>query len=137
MPATLNIPQITLPVGSRAFGPISVPDGDTDVLLTIDRTVPGGLNGLDATSQLEMLAEMTTDGGATWHAVDIGVPGSRTLWQAPGGVYTNSNRAGQLITATTSAGGWVMFPATGRRVRATATVSGPGPITVAGSIATT
>lgn len=138
MASTFPIPLTTLPVGSRTFGPATVPDADSRVALTVDRTVTGGLNSLDSSSVLTMLAEMSTDGGSTWHAVDIGVAGTQTAWTAVGGttVYTDPHN-GQQVTITASSGSWPLFPGTSRRIRATVTVTGPSSIAVAGSIATT
>lgn len=131
MPATLTIPLTTLPVGQRTFGPVTVPDTDTSVTLTVDRTVAGGLNALTSSSTLAMAAEMSNDGGATWHAVDTTAPGTRTEWGTAGGLIPT--RTGN---APASSGTWPLAPGTGRRVRATVTVAGPSSIAVAGSIAT-
>lgn len=133
MAATLTIPLVTLPAGSRTFGPVTVPDADTAVTLTVDRTPAGGLNALGAASVLGMEAQMSTDGGATWHATDTGQPGTQTAWTAAGGTFT-APRGGAVYG--TSAGTWTLFPGTGRRVRATVTVSGPSSIAVAGSLVT-
>ena len=131
--ATLNIPLITLPPGTRTFGPVTLPSGDTSVTLTIDRTPPGGLNGLSGASQIAVEAQMSTDGGTTWHAVDTDQPGSQTMWAAAGGTFTTP-RGGTIYT--TSSGTWPLFPGTGRRVQATVTVSGPSSIAVAGTLVT-
>jgi hypothetical protein len=125
MASTFTIPLVTLPVGSQTFGPTTIPDPDTSVTLTIDRTVANGLNTRTGASVLMMVAEMSTDGGATWHAVDTGQPGTQTAWGTAGGG-----------TGLVSAGTWPLFPGTSRRLRATVTVSGPASIAVAGSIAT-
>ena len=126
MSSTFNIPLTTLTAGPHTFGPATIPDADTSVTVSVDRTVTGGLNSLTAASTLGMTAEMSTDGGVTWHAVDTGQPGTQTSWSAVGG--------GTGWSA--SSGTWPLFPGTSRRLRATVTVSGPSSIAVAGSIAT-
>lgn len=131
--ATLTIPLVTLPVGSQTFGPVTLPAGDSTVTLTVDRTPAGGLNALTGASVLGMDAQMSTDGGATWHAVDTDQPGSQTAWTAAGGTFTPPRGGSPYAT---SAGTWPLFPGSGRRVRATVTVSGPSPIAVAGSLVT-
>src|SRR5262249_37292240 len=125
MPVTLTIPLTTLTVGAHTFGPATAPDTDTSVTLSIDRTVTGGLNSLTTASGLAMLAEMSTDGGTTWHAVDTDQAGTQTEWDTTGGG-----------TSAVSSGRWPLFPGTSRRVRATVTISGPSSTAVAGSIAT-
>jgi hypothetical protein len=126
MPGSFSIPLTVLPVGSRTFGPATVPNPDSSVTMSIDRTAAGGLGSLTAASTLEMAAEMSTDGGTTWHAVDTNLPGTHTMWGTEGGPAESA----------ASAGTWPLFPATGRRVRATVTVAGSSSIAVAGSIAT-
>src|SRR5262245_59195323 len=125
MPSTLTIPLTTLTVGAHTFGPTTPPSADTSVVLSIDRAVTGGLNSLTTASGLAMLAEMSTDGGTTWQAVDTDQSGTQTEWETVGGG-----------TSAVSNGGWPLFPGASRRVRATVTVSGPSSIAVAGSIAT-
>lgn len=130
MATTFPIPLTTLPAGARTFGPASIADTDSSVTFSIDRTVAGGLNSLTDASVLALQAEMSTDGGVTWHAVD-NTAGTDTHWSTTGGVFTNRNG-----TVTTSSGTWPLAPGTSRRLRATVTVSGPSSIAVAGSIAT-
>jgi len=135
MPSSFPIPLTTLPVGSRTLGPTTVPDADSQVSLSIDRTVAGGLASLTQASVLRMVAELSTDGGSTWHAVDSGQPGSVTAWETPGGDVSFTGRDGNPH-GLTSSGTWPLFAGTARLIRATVTVSGPSPIAVAWSIAT-
>jgi hypothetical protein len=136
VPVTFPIPAVTLPAGTRTFGPAAVPDADTRLTLTVDRTPAGGLTELTAASALDMEAQMSSDGGTTWHAVDTGQPGTRTSWTTIGGPVTSTDRQGTEHTAAVSSGTWPLFPGASRLVRATVTVSGPAPIAVTGSIAT-
>jgi hypothetical protein len=135
MPVNFPILLTSFQPGSTPVGPASVPDGDTTLVLTVDRTVAGGLNALTAASQLGMEAQLSTDGGTTWHAVDADQPGTATSWGAPGGVFTVTDRTGTHTVAANS-GTWPIFPGTARRIRAVVTVTGPSPIAVAGSIVT-
>lgn len=134
MASTFPIPLTTLAVGSRTFGPATIPDADTSVTFAIDRTVSGGLNSLTTASALVLQAEMSTDGGATWHAVDSAA-GQDTSWSTTGGDISGIDRHGNP-TGLTSSGTWPLAAGTSRRLRATVTVSGPSSIAVAGSIAT-
>lgn len=134
MASTFPIPLTTLPVGSRQFGPATIPDADTSVTFSIDRTVAGGLNSLTTASALTLKAEMSTDSGATWHAVDSAA-GTDTSWGTNGGDISGIDRHGNP-TGLVSSGTWSLAPGTSRRLRATITVSGPSSIAVAGSIAT-
>ena len=127
---TFQIPLVTLPAGSQTFGPVTVPDTDVSVTFSIDRSVAGGLNSLTADSTLFLQAEMSTDSGATWHAVDSSA-GADTHWSTTGGVFTGKNGI-----AAVSSGTWMLAAGSSRRLRATVTVSGPSSIAVAGSIAT-
>jgi hypothetical protein len=122
--ATLTIPQVTLPNGTRVFGPATAADGDSAVLLSLDRTLPGGLNSLTPAATLELLIEQSNDGGATWFEL---VDATMT-----GGIHGAAKGGGNAVTDTA---GSSFAPGTGRRVRATVTVAG-GPITVAGTLTT-
>lgn len=125
MATTFNIPLVTLPVGSRQFGPATPADSEVSITLTVDRTVSGGLNSLTSGSVLGADVQESLDGGVTWQ--DLGA------WTAPGGTITN--RHGVVYAA--SSGTWNLIPGTSRQLRATVTVSGPSSIAVAGTIVTT
>jgi hypothetical protein len=127
--ATLTIPTTTVQVGVRDFGPATIPDTDSSIVLTIDRTVANGLNATPA-AHLEIDAMVSVDGGAHWTLVaGCGVEGGQ-LPQAPppkgpGGFYTSN-----VLTV-----GLDQFPGTGRRIKATLTVSGSA-VAVAGTLTT-
>jgi hypothetical protein len=120
---TLTIPLLTLPVGSRTFGPHTAADAETKITLSIDRTVTGGLNSLTAASAIEVDVQQSADGGATWQ--DLGA------WTSVGGIYIDRHG----ITGAVSLGIWPLFPGTSRKLQATVTVAGT-PIAVAGSLVT-
>jgi hypothetical protein len=137
MAGTLNFGPVTIQPGQRSFGPASVANSDSQVTLTVDRTLSGGLNSLTPASQLSMEAQLSTDGGATWHAVDTDQPGTETTWGTIGGpaTWTDKNNVQHVYTASSAP--WSIFPGTGRRIQAVVTVIGPSPITISGSIVTT
>ena len=123
MATTFTIPLTTLSVGSQTFGPSAAGDSESVITITIDRTVPGGLNSLTSASILAVDVQESLDGGTTWQ--DLGG------WTTPGGVITIKG-----VQASASSGTWRLIPGTARQVRATVTVSGPSSIVVSGSIVT-
>jgi len=121
--ATLTIPQITLAVGSRTFGPGNAADAEASITLTIDRTVTGGLNSLTGASVLDIAVDQSNDGGTTWHNL------AGAEWT--GGIqldkHGNTRTQEQLFTT--------LNPGTSRKVRASTTVSGTS-IAIAGTVVT-
>lgn len=124
MATTFTIPLVTLPAGSRQFGPAHPADAESSVTLTIDRTPAGGLNSLTGASGLAVDVQQSGDGGATWQ--DLGG------WTAIGGLLPAKGGG----SYTVSDGTWNLIPGTSRQLRATVTVSGPSPIAVTGTIVT-
>jgi hypothetical protein len=122
MASTFTIPLLTLPVGVRDFGPTNVADAETSVLLTIDRTVTGGLGSLTSGSAVAVDVMQSNDGGATW-VLNVG-------GTFPGGPPIT----GSWATGTLSVS---LAPGTGRKLKATVTVSGPSSVAVAGTLVTT
>ena len=126
MATTVTIPLTTLTVGAHDFGPAAVPGSLTTSELVIDRTVPGGLNSLTAASVLSIQIMQSNDGGATWTLI-VGA-------DSPGGIMTWTDRGGTLHEMDESSVSDGFLPGTGRRVKATITVSGPSSIAVAGTL---
>lgn len=120
---TLTIPLTTLPVGPLTFGPSAVANTETTIVLTIDRTVAGGLNSLTAASQIETDVQQSNDGGATWFFIAGGA--------MTGGVILDKH--GVALAASTLTTG--LLPGTSRKLRASCAVSGTA-ITVAGTLVT-
>lgn len=127
MASTVTIPLVTLTVGSHDFGPANVPDADSAIVLTIDRTVTNGgvqgFNGQPGTTQAVLTTFQSAD-GVTWQPL-----ASATV---TGGSIVSS-KTGQVIgtnTLTTE-----LNPGTGRQVKANVTLTG-APVAVAGSVAT-
>ena len=120
MATTFTIPLVTLPVGSHQFGPANAANTETQISLTVDRTVTAGLNSLTTASILGVDVQQSDDGGTTWF--DLGG------WQTVGGPAFRGSGI--------SAGTWTLQPGTSRQLRATVTVSGTS-IAVAGTIVTT
>jgi len=123
MAGTTAIPLTTLQTGAHTFGPASVADTDATTVLTVDRTVAGGLNSLTAAAAIEILIEQSDDGGTTWFLLVDGVIAGGPVAAKGGG------------SAATAQVGVTYGPGTGRQTRATLTVSG-GPIRVQGSLTT-
>jgi len=124
--STLTIPLVTLPVGVQDFGPVNVADAETKIVLTIDRTVTGGLNSLTSGSLVAVDVYQSDDGGASWF---LAVGGT-----FPGGVY-HDGQAQVLVTASTLQVD--VYPGTSRKLKVTVTVSGPSSVAVAGTLVTT
>lgn len=123
MATTFPIPLTTLQIGATDFGPAAAADSESSILLTIDRTVTGGLNSLTSASELDVYTYQSNDGGATWHGLAGGG------WT--GGIQLT--KTGQTRTAETLL--TELNPGTSRLVKATVTVSGTA-IAVAGSLTT-
>lgn len=124
MGTTLPIALTTLTVGTHDFGPTTVADTVTNVLLTVDRTVVGGFNSQPSTTQANIGAQISFDGGATWHPAVSGTIG--------GGVFVTP----QSTTMTFSSVGSSIVPGVGRQMKATIIVSGAS-VAVAGTLAFT
>jgi len=123
--STLTIPLATLPVGTLNFpatGGAAVPDADTSILLSIDRTVAGGLNSKTAATTIFIESWQSGDGGATWQSLAANT--------VVGGIFTKGGT--QINTDHVGTG---LNPGTGRLVRASVTVSGAS-VAVAGSLTT-
>ena len=122
--ATLNIPLITLQIGTRSFGPANVPDADTHVQIILDRTVANGMNFLPGTSSLNVAVEESDDGGTTWYL--------RASSGAACGIitskYTHLPETGLGVSVS-------LGLATGRKLRATTTTVGSA-IAIAGTLTT-
>jgi hypothetical protein len=124
MAGTFNIPLTTLVPGVHNFpasGGAAVADSDSLALLTIDRTVPGGLNAVPAVS-FEVSVYQSNDGGATWQFL-ASAGGSGGISIMHGGQQVNSNDIGVSL-----------WPGTSRLVRASVTITGAS-VAVAGTLA--
>jgi len=121
---SVTIPSTTLPVGARDFGPANLNDNDTHISLTIDRTVSGGLDATPA-ARIEIEAWQSNDGGVTWVLIVGG--------NLPGGPQFSVDKQGVQHPYTTGVVGNDLMPGTGRRIKATLTVTGSS-VTVQGSL---
>ena len=125
MATTLTIPLTTLPVGTTNFpssGGQSVPDSDTQAVVTIDRTVSGGLNSVSSSVSLAIDVFLSTDSGATWiQQAGVVVPGGLIFNR-----HTNQNE--------TVSGFGVSLPGrTGKLARVVVTATG-GSVAVSGTL---
>jgi hypothetical protein len=123
MAGTFNIPLTTLPPGVHNFpasGGAAIADSDSLAVLTIDRTVPGGLNVTPGASY-EIAVYQSNDAGASWQFL-------ASAGDA-GGIITNP-RLGQVNSNVIGVSLW---PGTGRLARAQVTVTGTA-VAVAGTL---
>lgn len=118
---TLQISLRTLPIGDTVLGPINANNNTIFAGITCDRTVAGGLNSLTEDSTLAVLIQSSGDNGATWKDE------AGATWV--GGIYTGRN--GQLNTDYVNVSG---IDDAANRVQMIATVAGPSPIAIAGTI---
>jgi len=117
MASTLTIPLTTLPVGELDLGPANAADAETGIVLTIDRTVAGGLNSLTPASTVAVNVFQSNDGGVTWMQL-VGAT-------MPGGVVGLGHATSDVRTG--------LFPGTSRKLKATVIVAGT-PVAVAGTL---
>jgi hypothetical protein len=119
----LTIPPTTLSDadGLKSYGPVTLHQADSAVLLTIDRAVAGGFNSVAPTVAMHVEIDYSPDGGATWTLLVAG--------DISGGVTTDRN--GTRTTSTLGTGTDLVKSA---QLRATVQVTG-GTVTVAGSLA--
>jgi len=125
--STFSIPNITVQVGTRQFGPFAIPDADNGIEIDIDRTQsPHPLNGLTSATTYSVELQQSNDGGVTWKALGgaSGIPGGTILTK------TGATRVTDSV--------FTMFdPGTGRQLRCQVIVTGPSPITLSGTITST
>lgn len=126
MAGTLAIPLTVLNDGTRHFGPAPVADADVMAVLSLDRTMAGGLNSLTSAATLELTIDQSGDGGATWFPLaDAMITGGLVPAEPP--------PKGPGGNAATAGVGVRFAPGTGRQARATVITTG-GPVTVQGSL---
>ena len=65
MAVTQNIPNVRL-TGPQAFTFSNTPAGANDAMVTIERTINGGLNSLTTADTLQIDIDRSPDGGTTW-----------------------------------------------------------------------
>lgn len=68
MALSQNIPNTRL-TGQQTFTFSNTAQQWTDALVTIDRTITGGLNSLTGADRLTIAIDYSPDGGTTWRAV--------------------------------------------------------------------
>lgn len=127
MAGTVTIPLTTLAAGAHDFGPVTVQASDNLAVLTIDRTVAGGLDATPA-AQLNIAVNVSADGGATYQLLSsAGIPGGPQFFTDRGGTQH------QYTASVVQVG---LDQVHGDRLKATVTVSGVS-VAVAGSLAIT
>lgn len=113
MPGSLNIPLVTLPVGTRDSGSAAVPDSDSEVMLLIDRTVTNGMNSQPSTTSILIISSQSNDGGNTW----LQLSGSGAFGGIIISKYTGNPETGIGVSAS-------LRPGTNRRIKASVTIAG-------------
>ena len=101
----------------------AIPDSASGVIITLDRTVPGGLNSLTGADTLTLTAFQSQDNGATWLQLEQAV--------IPGGVYDDKFTHQPITVAGFGAD---FIPGTSRLVALQVAVAGAS-IAVQGSLA--
>lgn len=124
---TVNIPLTTLAPGTYHFGPATVADTDSRIVITNDRTVTGGMNSQTSATTLTLQSEQSNNGGATWQVLAVSIIQGGT-WS-----YTKPGVSGQLVTTDNIL--TELNPGTSRQVRATVTVAGAS-VAVQGTLTT-
>lgn len=119
--ATFTIPQTTLPVGQTTVGPHTIP-ASSRFSISLDRTLPGGMNSLTAATTMDLSVDTSPDGGTTWvnEAAFTGARGGPQT--GPHGVQLNAD--GLNITGINP----------NPLCRAIVVIGGPSPVVVAGSL---
>ena len=116
MAILLNHAPFSQPDGTRVFGPVNVPNALQEIRVSIDRcTTATPTLWPSPDTWLDFFIEVSLDGGATW---------LRTVGAtAPGGIVMGKGG----VEAPATFIGCSLPEGTGRRARATATVTG-GPL---------
>jgi hypothetical protein len=122
---TFTFPRVVVPLGSTDLGPANAADSERGLVLTIDRTVAGGLNSLTGASALAITIWQSDDGGTVFYELGGGGFAGGPLLNKQGGTRLTESLSTQL-----NPGG------TGRKLKMTVTAAGT-PIAVAGTLATT
>lgn len=120
MATNITIPTMTLPVGDQTFGPANM-NKEKTCTVTLDRTVAGGMNSLDASTVLEVQVNSSVD-GVTFR--------NEAGFTSPGGILTGVH--GQIDANTLTIQG---MGGQGTQVEIVTTVTGPSPVVVSGTIA--
>ena len=104
--------SINVPVGSRNFGPVTIPDGLTSVTLRLARRTTATPTFWAAGVSVQLNSWCSLDGGATWiEWLGFG---------APGGIHIKRDSTELAESSVTSE----LPPGTSRRMKLTATVTG-------------
>lgn len=122
MATNITIPQVTLPVGQSTFGPANM-NKERTLVLTLDRTVAGGLNSLTSATTLEVAVNTSVDGTAF---------NNEASFTTVGGIL--SDRHGQINSNVLTIVG---LGGQGTKVEIVTIVGGTFSVVVDGSIALT
>jgi len=128
MPSQLTIPRTIINPGPPVTaGPLSIPDGDTLINMSIDRTIANGLNKSPTSAVLTLYVFQSGDGGATW----TWIGGD----QMTGGIYISPKTGLEEDTDYIEVN---LNPGTSRQVRGQVQIlGGGGSVAVSGTLTTT
>lgn len=128
MPSQLAIPRTTIKPNNPLTSPnLSIPDGDSIINLSIDRTIANGLNASPTTAVLQLDVDQSNDGGATW----TWIGGD----QMTGGIYVSPKTGQEEDTDYIEVG---LNAGTSRLARGRLFVTGGGgSVAIAGTLTTT
>lgn len=114
MPASVPIPNGVYATGPRVYGPVTLDPADSEVVVTLDRTVNQGLNSRTTATTVRALFELQFPGDAAWY-----LQGDATF---QGGIRVDPDD-GQLNTDYFGCG-LAQNDVPGRSLRLTLTVAG-------------
>lgn len=113
MARVLSVPVRNYQLGSRSFGPVTLPDGVSSITVSVTRCTSATPTIFsDPASKISIEIEASFDGGATW------VSGGE--FEALGGVHMRHDGSEGAASSAT----WTWPPGSGRRLRGSVTVSG-------------
>lgn len=125
--ATVNIPLVTFPVGTRVFGPVSIPSGIAQATITLSRSAGAHpLDGAPADTEVQIDIQISYDGGASWALLasvsDFGAP--------------RLFKDGTPVTSLSVGASLPPQQAVARQVQAAVTVTGSTQVSVDGTLVT-
>jgi hypothetical protein len=128
MPATVNIPSNIYNVGSQVYGPVTLDPTDSQIQVTLDRTVTQGMNSKTTSTTVQALFEVQMpDNPGAWLL--------QGLCTFQGGIRTDPDTGQPLDHDGFGCSLWNQG-VTGRSLRLTLTVAGTS-VRLGGTLAVT
>lgn len=125
--ATVPIPLVTFPVGTRVFGPVSIPSAIAQATITLNRSSGAHpLDGAPSDTTVQIDVQISFDGGASWRLLastqDYGAP--------------RLFKDGTAVTTLSIGASLPPQQAVARQVQAAVTVTGKTQVSVDGTLVT-